>query len=140
MATTAQQVFELTIGLIDELVSGAADNANTAGYKARTVTILNNLVPKLYKYSSGVTATAGARTVPTLLTALTDAVPLDDVLCRAVLPHGLAAAYLVNDNASLASYHGQLFNEETAKLMSVPAESEDITNLYGVIGFVGGDY
>ena len=45
MATTAQQVFELAMSLMDELneSSGSADTADTKEYKNRTLAILNVL-------------------------------------------------------------------------------------------------
>jgi hypothetical protein len=47
MSTTGMQVFEIAMGLIDTLSNGLAEHAGTADYKARTASVINNLLPEL---------------------------------------------------------------------------------------------
>ncbi len=94
----ALQVFEITMGLIDALSNGMADHAGTADYKARTASVINNLLPELYLYSDTRTQTVGRRPTPAFITDLTQPLDLDDVLASAVLPHGLASALLAEEN------------------------------------------
>ena len=53
MATTAQDVFDAAMGLIDEVneSTGSTDTADTKEYKQRTLLILNMLIGELYMYS-----------------------------------------------------------------------------------------
>ena len=61
---------------------------------------------------------------------------LDDGLCQGVLPYGLAAHLLLDENPDVAAF----FNQRYAELLSeyrrgIPAASEDIQDLYGGIEY-----
>lgn len=71
------------------------------------------------------------RPVPIAITTLTDSMQLDDVTCRTIVPCGLAAMLLIQENASVASFFQSRFEElkQTAGKQP-PAASEQITNIY----------
>jgi len=135
MATTAQKVFDIAMGLIDEVDenSGSTNTSDTLEYKQRTLLILNALRGELYPYSDTYSViAAGTRPICTAITALTDVLDLDDFLAQSVLPYGLAAQLLVDENPSSASFLQQRYAELTQKASKIPVESEDITDVYGV--------
>lgn len=71
------------------------------------------------------------RPVPTTITALTDTMQLDDVVCSTVIPCGLAAHLLLQENASVASYFNGRFEElKQIAGKQPPSASEPITNIY----------
>lgn len=73
--------------------------------------------------------------VPTLITALTDTLQLDDVTARKVLPYGLASNLILSENAEHASFFNDRFEELKADAnKKQPASIEQITNLYGNFG------
>lgn len=111
--TTAQQVYDIAIHLMDEQneLTGATVTEDTAEYKFRTLSILNSLTPMLYPYSGDFPATGSGRPTPQLLLQfdhenpdLEQAIPLDDSLSYGVLPYLLAAQLLSVENEPLASW------------------------------------
>lgn len=135
--TTGEQVFELTMSLIDELDdSGEYDTSDTQEYRNRTLSILNVLRGELYIYSDthGLNAewATGRRPIVGLLTDLEDVIDLDDYICQSVLPYGLAAHLLLDENPTTAGFFQQRYDELKRDLArGLPAESEDIVDVYG---------
>ena len=132
MSTTAQEVFDLAMGLMDEISSGgASDTSENVGYKNKTLRILNTLQQELYPLSDTYTvATAGTRPVCAKLTALTDTIGLDDYLSQTVLPYGLAAVFYLDENPNVASFFQQRY-EELKTASKIPNEFTPIENVYG---------
>lgn len=126
MATTVTDVFNIAMGLTDNLT----DNAD---YQARIIHVINSILPELHQYSDTKTVTAGSRPVPPFVGALTDQINIDDTLAKGVLPHGVIAALFVTEDPSLANYHEQKYMEKLARLRNIPNEFEDIEDVYGVI-------
>jgi hypothetical protein len=59
-------------------------------------------------------------------------IDLDDYCAGTVLPYGLAAHLLMSEDPSSANFCQQRYDELKASLQrGMPAESEDITDLYG---------
>lgn len=139
MATNAQWVFEKAMYLMDEgnESSGLADTAETREYKHRTLPILNVLRLECFPASDTYRAgEPGARPVCPEITDFTAAIPLDDGLCQGVLPYGLAAHLLLDENPALASFFQQRYQELlNAARLGIPAGTEDIVDLYGGIEF-----
>jgi len=141
MATTAQTVFDYAMGLMDEVNSaGETDTAATASYKVKTLFILNILRGELYQYSDGyLSVTSGIRPISTVITALTDSVGVDDFLAQTIMPYGLAAHLLLDENPTAAGFFQQRYDELLAKYgKNTPSDFADITQTYG--GFDVGDY
>lgn len=138
MPTTAQQVFDLTMALIDELneTTGATDTDGTKAYKQRALPLLNVLRGELYAYSATCVRVAGARPVTPDISGFTAPIDLDDFLAQSVLPYGLAAQLLIEENPPSAGFFQQKYTGLLAKYGgAIPAQSEDITNLYGGPGY-----
>lgn len=134
MARSAQNVFDTAIALMDEVdESGATDTSDTLEYKNRTIFILNILVQELYPYSATYKkpTKAGQRNTARVLSRMADAVDLDDYIASAVLPYGLAAHLLLEENPTAANYFQQRYDELKARLREgLLAESEDIEDVY----------
>lgn len=139
MATTAQWVFEKAMHLMDEVneSSGLADTADTKEYKNRTLPILNILRIECFPASDTYVATTpGKRPVCPEIEDFSMEIGLDDGICQGVLPYGLAAHLLLDENPVVASYFQQRYEEllNQAK-RGLPTEAGDIEDLYGGIGF-----
>lgn len=132
--TTAQRVFDLTMALMDEMSeSGATDTADTKEYKNSTLNILNVLRGELYPYSDTyLEAETGKRPIAIVIQNFTDEIALDDYICQSILPYGLAAHLLLDENPSSASFFQQKYDELKAGLArGMPKTSEDIEDIYG---------
>ncbi len=133
--TTAQEVFEYAMTLMDELneSNGKADTSDTKEYKNRTLAILNILRGELYPYSDTYkTGEPGTRPIAEKISDFTSAIGLDDYICQSVLPYGLAAHLLMQEDPTSANFFQQRYDELKALLArGMPAESEDISDVYG---------
>lgn len=135
-STTAQKVFDYAMQIIDSVneSTGGSDIEDNSVYKLRAVGLINILAGKLYPYSDNYTVlVAGTRPIFPAVAALTDVVQLDDYICTSVLPYGLASRLVMGEDQVLANVCEQLFEDALADLkLGVPAESEAITDVYGV--------
>ncbi len=139
MATTAQWVFETAMHLMDEVneSSGCADTADTKEYKNRTLAILNILRTECFPASDTYTVTVpGKRPVCPEIVGFDAEIGLDDGICQGVLPYGLAAHLLLDENPAAASYFQQRYEQalKDAK-RGIPAGAQEIEDVYGGIGF-----
>ncbi len=137
--TTAQWVFDKAMNLMDEVneSTGQTDTADTKEYKNRTLAILNILRVECFPASDTYTVTTpGKRPIcPEILDFETE-IGLDDGLCQGVLPYGLAAHLLLDENPDMASYFNQRYQELlTQYRYGVPTATEDIQDLYGGIEY-----
>ena len=72
------------------------------------------------------------RPIPSVITALSNTLLLDDVTCRMVLPYGLAAHLMLDENSAMASYFNSRYEElKRQATKGPPAPTEKITELYG---------
>lgn len=135
-------VFQRAITMMDELNDeGKYKHEDTEEYKNRTLAILNILVNELYPYSDTAGKNrdweTGRRPVLQPLSDLYSAIDLDDYCSGTVLPYGLAAHLLLDENPTSAGYFQQRYDELKAALMQgrgMMAVSEDITDIYGPNG------
>lgn len=137
MATTAQDVFEKAMSIMDELSdSGEADTADTAEYKNRTLNILNVLGGELFPYSDTYEFdTPGERPIMRVIESFDDYIDLDDYCCRTVMPYGLVSHLWLDENPTGASFCQQRYDELKEQLKrGLPMASEDITDIYGSYG------
>ena len=137
--TTAQRVFDVTMGLMDEVneSSGATDTTDTREYKQRALFILNTLRGELYPFSDTYKVDeSGKRPISPVIENFTDVIQLDDTICQSVMPYGLAAHLLLTETPDAAAFFQQRYEELVAKLAKgVPMGSEDIQDLYGGIEY-----
>lgn len=127
---TVQGVFDKAMYLIDAQneSTGNTRTADTKEYEVRTVGILNNLLDVVFPYSDTYAVeTPGKRPALPDIQGFTDELDLDAKMVRDVLPLGLAARLLAEENPSLANYFQQLFEEHLARAgATLPAGLEDI--------------
>lgn len=137
MSTTAQWVFEKTVYLMGEACqsTGLADYADTKDYKNRTLGILNVLRVECFPACGG-GSVSGAGTLCPEITGFESPLPLDDHICQGVLPYGLAAQLLLEENPTAASYFQQKYAELLYEAKrSRPTQSEAVADLYGGIEY-----
>lgn len=139
--TTGTDIFDKAITLMGELSdSGETDWADTEEYKNRALNILNTLRGEVYQYSDTYKTQKrnfpGRRPVCPALESLDDEIGIDDVLAQTVLPYGLAAHLLLDENDNMASFFQQRYEELLRKLGSnIPGEWESIQSVYGGIEY-----
>lgn len=138
---TVQGVFERTMYLIDAQneTTGATETADTQDYRVRTLGILNSLLDMAYSASDTFVRTSdGTRSAPEDVTSFDDTLDLDARIVREVLPCGLAARLLAEENASLASYFWQCFEQglqDARRSVAAQFEPVDAQAPYGGIEF-----
>lgn len=139
MSTNAQWVFDKAMNLMDEVneSTGQTDTADTKEYKNRTLAILNILRVECFSASDTYRIpVAGKRPVCREITDFDTPIGLDDGICQGVLPYGLAAHLLLDENPDMASYFNQRYQELLAQYRyGIPAAAEDIETLYGGIEY-----
>ena len=136
---TVQAVFDRAMYLIDAQSesSGATVTTDTREYRVRTVGILNTLLDAVYPASSTYRAGADGRRpeLPDVLD-FTDELELDGRVLRDILPHGLAAKLLSEENTKLANYFQQCYEQSLAEARyGAPAVFEDMDGGYGGIEY-----
>lgn len=130
----AQEIFNRAIKLMDEQSeSGSAMWSDTAEYQNRAVEILNTLINECYPFSDTYKVeTPGKRPVCLPILLLEDEVNLDDGMAGTVLPYGLAAELIKNDDPALGNYFLQRYNELLARFSrTLPAEWDTPEDFYG---------
>lgn len=138
MSTNAQRIFDLTMALMDELSeSGATDTSDTREYKNRALFILNTLRGELYPYSDTYKlGDPGKRPIVSVIEDFETDIDLDDYICQTVIPYGLAAHLLLDENPSAAAYFNDRYTELVMLLArGLPQGSEDIEDIYGGIEY-----
>lgn len=137
--TTAQWVFEKAMSLMGEVneTSGLADTDDTKEYKNRTLSILNVLRMECFPASDTyVVTTPGKRPVCPEIVGFESPIALDDGICQGVLPYGLAAHLLLDENPGAASYFQQRYEQLlAAAAQGVPSAPVSITDVYGGIEY-----
>lgn len=127
---TVQAVFDKAIYLIDAQneSTGNTRTSDTKEYEVRTVGILNNLLDEVYPVSDTYEITEeGKRPYLDDIVTFDDALDLDAKCLRNLLPLGLAAKLLSEENPTLANYFQQRYEEELINARrQMPAQFESI--------------
>lgn len=127
---SVQGVFDKAMYLIDAQneSTGSTDNSDTTEYKVRTIGILNNLIDDVHPASDTFAiGEDGKRPALDDLTSFSDEIRMDPYIVRSVLPCGLAAKLLSEENPTLADFFWQLYEQRLAKARAgVPASFESI--------------
>ena len=134
---TAQGVFDLAMGLMGEVNenTGATDTSDTKEYKVRTLFILNVLKGELFPYSDTYAQTTdGTRPVCATIADFTTAIGIDDVICTTIMPYGLAAHLLLDENPDMASFFEQRYEELKTKLQNAATSFSQIEDVYDCAG------
>ena len=141
MASTAtmSDVFDVAIAVMDEINdSGKTQTADTEEYKRRTPGIMNILLAECYPYSDlkdPDAADSSWRRVD--MDAWEDSLyKIDNTLALGVMPYGLAANLLVDENHAAASYFQQRYDELLNRKKSrAKADTGSVEDLYGGIEY-----
>lgn len=137
--TNAQWVFERAMRLMDEGTDNpmSADIADTQEYKNRTLSILNILRIECFPASDTYKQTEGGkRPICPEIPDFETPIELDDVICQGVLPYGLAAHLLLDENPSAASFFQEKYMEMLMQAKrQLPTSCEEILNVYGGIEY-----
>ncbi len=131
--TTVNDVFSLTMSLIDELSerTGAPDPAQTRDYMQRTPGIVTVLLGELYRYSDTYRrGEPGVSPACPPVTSIDDVIGLDDTLCRGALPYGIAARLLTGENSAAAAYYEREYQRVKQELR-LPVSAQPIADVYG---------
>jgi len=139
---TGMDVFQRAITMMDELSDeGKYKYEDTDEYRNRTLAILNVLINELYPFSDTCPNyrewETGRRPVLLPLEDLYSEIDLDDFCSGTILPYGLAAHLLLDENPTSAGFFQQRYDELKASLMrgyGKAAVSEDIEDVYGPNG------
>ena len=110
---TVKQIYDNTMALMDEMKDNSTlnqvpevDYPQNKDYQARTPGILTTLQNEIVMFFKG-----RGIDIDTLdqLQTMDDEVDLDDLICTAVLPYGLAARLLGQEDRDLSSYFSNLY-------------------------------
>ncbi len=131
---TGTEIYEDALVLMD-----ANNDADTSEYESKALSLINGMLGVVFPYSDNyneaVRAAKGKRPICQPLADLDDTVGLDDYICRSVLPPGLAAFMLMDENPSTANTLMQVYYERLNALKrgeGMPVfGSEDISDVYG---------
>lgn len=116
---TAQQVYDLSLVLIDEVSeSGTFAPDNPEYYKKKSLSFLTMLQTEI----------SGEAFV---FTNMDQELAMSDRVALTVIPYGLAAHLLMSEKPSLASFLNARYDELKRKL---PTSSESIEDVYDIIG------
>lgn len=131
--TNAQYIYETAIVIMDSLSdTGAADVRDNDEYKHRTLKILNLLRGELYPYSDTYETDDDGRPIAALIRDFDKPIDLDDYICQTVMPYGLAAHLLLQEDPAAANFCQQRYDELKSRLsIGMPSSSEDIEDVYG---------
>lgn len=133
--TTVKQIFDLAVYLMGENndTSGQTDTSDTREYKVRTIGILNVIRNECYPYSDTYKAAEpGKRPVCSVLADFDSVVEIDDGIAQGVMPYGLAARLLADENPTLAAFFQDCYSELLRQYgKGVPAVCEATVDVYG---------
>jgi hypothetical protein len=117
---TAKEIFITTMNLMDELSEDGTYDGYPSEYKTKSWSILTMLQAELTPSSS----------TPTMITNQDSYLSVDDRTALTVLPNGLAAHLLMNEDQNRASFFNARYDELKRKR---PAKAVKITDKYGII-------
>ena len=133
---TVQGIFDKAMYLIDAQneSTGSTTSGDTKEYRVRTIGILNNLLDVVYPASSTYPTDGDGRPALDDITGFEDEIDLDPRILRDILPNGLAAHLLSEENPGLANYFQQLYQEALLRAMRRPTAFDNQANApYGGI-------
>lgn len=122
---TCKEIYDITMTLMDEMIDNTTleqepnvDYPSTKDYQARTPGILTILQTEIVMYFK--TRGIDIDTLDRLIT-MEDNCELSDDICMGVLPYGLAARLLGQEDERMSSYFSNSYNDALA----LAAESSD---------------
>lgn len=116
MAVTGQQVYEAALNLIDEVTKDGAIDKSDAAIRTKATSFLTTLQTELLPSTVN----------PVIITDLSQNLLLTDRQCLLVIPYGLAAHLLIQDDPSSASFFQQRYEELRSKKQAAITPIVDI--------------
>lgn len=124
MSVKAQQVYDAAMVLIDEVTEvGTISPENPEYYKTRSKSILTTLQTELLPVS----------VTPIPITSLSQNMLVSDRIALLVLPYGLAAHLLLQEDVNIAAYFNNRYDELKKKIPTTIAPIQDVYNVTGVM-------
>lgn len=132
---TVQDIYDEAIRLMDAQneSNGQTNTADNKEYVFRTPDCLNRYINLVYPYSDTYVAREdGKRTVHPKLTAMTDTVDMDDLICFSVLAPALVYELLLEENPDVASARWKDYESALQMAKNTrPAAVESVDMPYG---------
>lgn len=129
MATTAQDVYNIALALMDE-------TDDSGELRSRALPILTMLKNELFRYSDTYKSQTALRPSCDEITDFSSRLGLDDALAQSIMPYGLASHLLLDINPGIASFFQQRYEELLIRIgTAVPTVSEPIEDVYGSIPY-----
>ena len=125
---TGQKLFETALDLCGLRNDDGTLSADVSDLSERALSFINLLIAE----NASLAARFG-RTALTVssISALTDEIPLPEILCASALPYGMARLILVGEDDETASRFGILYNEIRAEVLRAGrAANTEITEVY----------
>ncbi len=130
---TGREVYNAALVLMNE-VGTSNYEPNTEEYDNRIIGLINHFIVELAPFSDTFASEGGIRDVPPVIASIDDSIPLDDGICRTVMPLGIAAELKLGEDNLQASFHNQRYEELKMQLArGVPQEFEFIEDCYGIV-------
>lgn len=124
MAVTAQQVYDAAMVLIDEVTEvGSISPENPEYYKTRAKSILTSLQAELLPVT----------TTPIPIVNLTQTMLVSDRTALLVMPYGLAAHLLLQEDVNTAAFFNNRYDELKKKIPAAITTIQDVYNVAGVM-------
>lgn len=136
--STVQRVFDQAIRLMDaqDQLSGQTDIAENREYRLRTPDLLNSILHRARDASLEPTDPLGHRLPCSRVSTMEDEIPLDERVTSGVLPYGLAALLLSEEDPARANFFWQSFLQLLLEAQrAIPAPIEAVEDMYGGIEF-----
>ena len=135
----AQTIYDITMSLMDERKNdGNVDVNSTKDYLARTPGILTILQTEIVMELKRVGAKISSLDE---VKKMTTDIDLEDDICFGIIPYGLAARLLAQEDTTLSNYFSSLYDNAFNRYLSEYkqlAKQEDREDVYGSLMRVGG--
>ena len=135
----AQTIYDITMSLMDERKNdGNVDVNSTKDYLARTPGILTILQTEIVMELKRVGAKINSLDE---VKKMTTDIDLEDDICFRIIPYGLAARLLAQEDTTLSNYFSSLYDNAFNRYLSEYkqlAVQEDREDVYGSLMRVGG--
>lgn len=135
----AQTIYDITMSLMDERKNdGNVDVNSTKDYSARTPGILTILQTEIVMELKRVGAKISSLDE---VKKMTTDIDLEDDICFGIIPYGLAARLLAQEDTTLSNYFSSLYDNAFNRYLSEYkqlAKQEEREDVYGSLMRVGG--
>ena len=112
----AQTIYDITMSLMDERKNdGSVDVNSTKDYLARSPGILTILQTEIILELKKVGAKVSSLDE---ITNMTQDIDLEDDICFGIVPYGLAARLLAQEDTALSNYFSSLYDDKFARYLS----------------------